>query len=57
MPHGTMINITDALGLYALRGNRTMLSFKDIHANSFHLKTHCENEQEFFCVYLLMNAD
>jgi len=31
-----------------------MLSFKDIHANGFHLKTHCENEQEFFCVYLLM---
>ena len=34
-----------------------MLSFKDIHANGFHLKTHCENEQEFFCVYLLMNAN
>ena len=55
MPYGTMINVTDTL--YALRGNQTILSFKDIPANSFHLKTHCENEQEFFCVYLLMNAD
>ena len=48
LPHGTMIYVTDAL--YAPKGHQTLLSFKDIRANGFHLKTHCEDETEFLCV-------
>ena len=48
LPHGTMIHVTD--GVYALKGNRTLLSFKDIRTNDFHLETHCEDGKEFVCI-------
>ncbi|PRQ56958.1 hypothetical protein RchiOBHm_Chr1g0343001 [Rosa chinensis] len=48
LPNGTSINVTKAL--YALRAGRTLLSFKDIRANGFHVETHCENGQEFLCI-------
>ncbi|XP_004301938.1 PREDICTED: uncharacterized protein LOC101304199 [Fragaria vesca subsp. vesca] len=48
LPHGTMIHVTDAL--YAPKGHRTLLSFKDIRANGFHLETHCEDGTEFLCI-------
>ena len=43
-----MIHVTDAL--YAPKGHRTLLSFKDIRANDFHLETHCEDGTEFLCI-------
>ncbi|XP_062025904.1 uncharacterized protein LOC133742246 [Rosa rugosa] len=48
LPNGTNINIAEAL--YAPRAGRTLLSFKDIRANDFHVETHCENGQEFLCI-------
>ena len=39
--NGTMFKVTNAL--YAPRANRTLLSFKDIRANGYHIYTHCEN--------------
>lgn len=48
LPHGTMINVADAL--YAPRANRTLLSFKDIRANGYHLETHCQDGKDFLCV-------
>ncbi|XP_026430828.1 uncharacterized protein LOC113327934 [Papaver somniferum] len=44
-PNGTMMKVTEAL--YAPRANRTLLSFKDILANGYHLETHCENGIEY----------
>ena len=48
LPNGTKIHVTDAL--YAPKINRTLLSFKDIRANGFHLETHRENDKEFLCI-------
>ena len=48
LPQGTMIHVTDAL--YSPKGHRTLLSFKDIRANGFHLETHCEDGTEFLCI-------
>ena len=41
LPNGTMFKVTDAL--YTLKANRTLLSFKNIRANGYHIYTHCEN--------------
>ena len=48
LPNGTMIHVTDAL--YALKANRTLLSFRDIRANGFHLETFNENGQEILFI-------
>ncbi|KAK9942921.1 hypothetical protein M0R45_008564 [Rubus argutus] len=48
LPNGTIIDVTHAL--YAPRGNRTLLSFKDIRANGYHAETHDENGKEFICI-------
>ena len=48
LPNGTIIEVTNAL--YAPRGNRTLLSFKDIRANGYHAETHDENGKEFLCI-------
>ena len=48
LPNGTMIDVTNAL--YAPKGNRTLLSFKDIRANGYHAETHEENGKEFLCI-------
>ncbi|XP_026398222.1 uncharacterized protein LOC113294003 [Papaver somniferum] len=48
LPNGTMMKDTEAL--YAPRAHRTLLSFKDIRANGYHLETHCENGVEYIYV-------
>ena len=45
LPNGTIIKVAEAL--YAPRANRTLLSFKDIRANGYHLETHSENGSEY----------
>ena len=44
LPMGTTLIIHDAL-LYP-ESTRTLLSFKDIHANGFHIETDDENSKE-----------
>ena len=48
LPNGATFQVTDAL--YAPRANRTLLSFKDIRANGYHVKTHCENGTEYLYI-------
>ena len=48
LPNDTMIHVTDAL--YKPKANRTLLSFRDICANRFHLETFNENGQEFLFI-------
>ena len=48
LPNGTTLNVVDAL--YAPKSPRTLLSFKDIRANGFHLDTYVENGEEYLCV-------
>ena len=48
LPNGTTLNVVDAL--YAPKSPRTLLSFKDIRANGFHLDTYVENWEEYLCV-------
>ena len=48
LPNGTVLNIAEAL--YAPRANRTLLSFKDIRVNGYHMETHCENGNEYLCI-------
>ena len=50
LPNGTLIRVNDAL--YAPEGNRTLLSFKDICANDYHLNTKVDNEKEYMQGYL-----
>ena len=49
LSNGTKIHVTDAL--YVPKPNQTLLSFKDIRSNGFHLETHIENDRVF--VYYL----
>ena len=51
LPNGTLFQVTDAL--FAPRGNRTLLSFKDIRTNGYHTETHNENGIEY--MYLTSN--
>ena len=46
--NGTMIHVTDAF--YAPKPNQILLSFRDIHANRFHLETLNENGQPFLFI-------
>ena len=48
LPNGTVLKVNEAL--YAPRANRTLLSFKDIRANGYHLETHCENGNKYLCI-------
>jgi len=45
LPMGTRITIEDAL-LYP-ESTRTLLSFRDIHKNGFHVKTHEDSKEEY----------
>ena len=52
LPNGTIIDVTRTImdvkhARYAPKGNRILLSFKDIRANRYHAETHDENEKEF----------
>ncbi|KAK9907228.1 hypothetical protein M0R45_000961 [Rubus argutus] len=55
LPNGTISDVTHAL--YAPRGNRTLLSFKDIRANGYHAEMHDENGKEFLCIPLMTAAE
>ena len=48
LPNGTMIDIKDAL--FTPRGERTLLSFKNVRANNLHLSTHDEKGIEFLLI-------
>ena len=48
LPNDIVINVIDAL--YSPRTNRTLLSFKDTHANGYHFDTFEENGEEFLCI-------
>ena len=45
LPRGTQITMEDAL-LYP-DSTRTLLSFRDVHKNGFHVETHMDNKEEF----------
>ena len=46
LPMGTQITMEDAL-LYP-DSTRTLLSYRDIRSNGFHVESHQENKEEFF---------
>jgi len=48
LPMGTQIIIEDAL-LYP-NSKRTLLSFRDIHQNGFHIETHDNNNEKIHLV-------
>ena len=48
LPNGTMIDVKDAL--FVPRGERTLLSFKDVRENDLHLSTHDEKGIEFLLI-------
>jgi hypothetical protein len=48
LPNGTKMTIIEAL--YAPKANRTLLSFKDIRSNGYHIETHCENGNEYMYI-------
>ena len=48
LPMGTQIEIKEAL-LYP-ESTRTLLSFRDIRANGFHVETIEENGKEYLCI-------
>ena len=52
---GTQIEIKEAL-LYP-KSTRTLLSFRDIRANGFHIETTEENGKEYLCIVKHMEYD
>ena len=48
LSNGTFLTIDEAL--YSPRFEKTLLSFKDIRDNNFHVETHVENRVEFLCI-------
>ena len=48
LPMGIMIIIEDAL-LYP-DSTRTLLSYRDIHKNGYHIETHHQNNEEFLLI-------
>ena len=48
LPNGTMFQVTYAL--YTPSATRTLLSFRNIRDNGFHIETHCENGIEYFYI-------
>ncbi|KAJ9544182.1 hypothetical protein OSB04_023889 [Centaurea solstitialis] len=48
LPNGTKMTIKEAL--YAPKTNRTLLSFKDIRSNGYHIETHYENGNEYMYI-------
>ena len=48
LPNGIVLNVTEAF--YAPRANRTLLSFKNYHANGYYWKTYCKNGPKYLCI-------
>ena len=55
LPMGTQIMMEDAL-LY-LDLTRTLLSFRDVRKNGFHVETHMDNKEEFLLFTKLTGYD
>ena len=48
LSNGTILTIKEAL--YSPRSGRTLLSFRDIRDNKYHLETTDDNGSEFLCI-------
>jgi peptide/histidine transporter 3/4 len=48
LPNGTEVTIAEAL--YSPRSSRTLLSFKDIRANGYHVETTEEKGVKYLCI-------
>ena len=55
LPMGTQITMEDAL-LYP-DSSRTLLSYRDIRKNSFHVETHQDNKEKFLLLTKLTRLD
>ena len=55
LPMGTQITMEDAL-LYP-DSSRTLLSYRDIRKNGFHVETHQDNKEEFLLLTKLTRLD
>ena len=55
LPMGTQITMEDAL-LYS-DSTRTLLSYRDIRKNGFHVETHQHNKEEFLLLTKLTRLD
>ena len=53
-PNGTRLTIGDAL--YSPRSRRTLISFKDIRNNKYHLETGTQSDQEYLYVTHQVNG-
>ena len=53
-PNGTQLTMGDAL--YSSRSRRTLISFKDIRNNKYHLKTGIHSDQEYLYVTHQVNG-
>jgi hypothetical protein len=52
LPMGTQITIEDAL--FYPDSTRTLLSYRDIRKNGFHVETHQDNKKEFLLLTKLI---
>ena len=48
LSNGTILTIEEAL--YSPCSGKTLLSFKDVRDNNYHIETYVENEVEFLCI-------
>ena len=55
LPKGTHLEIEDAL--YSPSSNRSLLSFKDIRLNGFHIETMGEGSKEFLQIYKITQGN
>ena len=55
LPKGTHLEIEDAL--YSPSSNRSLLSFKDIRLNDFHIETMGEGSKEFLQIYKITQGN
>ena len=49
LPMGTQITMEDAL--FYPDSTRTLLSFRDVRKNGFHVETHMDNKKKFLLFY------
>ncbi|KAL4615305.1 hypothetical protein ACB092_07G113900 [Castanea dentata] len=54
LPYGTKFSIKDVL--YSSKSRKNLLSFKDIHGNSYHIETNNEGCQEYLYITLMVSS-
>ena len=54
LPCGTIFHINDAL--YSVRSRRSMLSFKDICHNGYHIETTYDNNKEYLYITHIVSS-